>query len=335
MEIFGQTAALVSDGTGGLLYHLVLLFALGTAAAMAAGRWAETRQPAVARLAMGAGALLVLRLASLVMALVAALVTTLNPLVLVPPFDRAASTLSLLLIIWMVAFPAPSRRAEAAIGLLSVLVVIGLVISWGLWSQQALAHGFYNGSPQETAWELVKIVLLVGGMVLLSVRRPVDWGVGLAVLVLLLAGHLLHIARTIANTSLPGPERLAEIAAVPLLVALIYRRAHRVAPLAPAAPALDLPPLRVLDHERLAPTPADEDTGPLPALEPTAPPGDITLTLVPSVGPPAVQLDARAALALALLGSASGPREYGERLTAAAAHALDAPLSSTRSPTSW
>lgn len=320
MELFGQTAALVSDGTGGLLYHLVLLFALGTAAAMAVGRWAEARQPAAARLALGASVLFVLRLAGLVIALLAALVTTLNPLVLVPPFDRAASTLTLLIIIWIIAFPAPSRRAEAVTGLLSVLVGLGLAISWGLWAQQALAFGFYNGNPQETIWELVQLGLLLGGAILLSVRRQRDWVLGLVILLILAAGHGLHLWRTIANSNLPGPERLADLAAIPLLVALIYRRAHAALPAAPPTPALAQagPPVLSLD----------DDTGPLPAVDPSAL-GPSAATTLPPFAPLPNQ---RAALALAALGTAAGPREYGERLVAAAAHALNAPLALLLTP---
>ena len=319
MEIFGQTAFLVSDGTGSLVYHLVLLFALGTAAAMAVGRWSQARRPAAARLATGASVLLLLRLAGLVVALLAALLTTLNPLVLVPPFDRAASTLTLLVIIWIIAFPEPNRLADAAAGLFSVLVALGLVISWGLWGQEALATRFYNGSVQETVWEALQIGLLVGGLGLLALRRQRDWVLGLVALLVLVAGHIIHYSLPIGDSSIPGAERLAEIVAVPLIVALIYRRAHADAPA--AAPA---PPAPTLFAE---PPVSAEDTGPIAALDKTLTGIDRTLLAVPTPAAPAAVIDTQAVLALTALSSAADQREFGEKLVVAAAHALQAPLS--------
>src|SRR6185295_2610476 len=62
--------------------------------------------------------------------------------------------------------------------------------------------------------------------VFLAVRRRSEWQLGLMIIALLLAGHVIHYWIVIAQSSVSGIERLFEIAAAPLLAAAIYRRAH-------------------------------------------------------------------------------------------------------------
>src|SRR5678810_1124775 len=98
MQILWQAAALVSEPPGSLVYHLVLLFALGGAAAIALGHWRtadSAAQPAHARrLLLAASLLFLLRLVGLILAFLAAF-GLINSLVVLPPYDRAASTLTI------------------------------------------------------------------------------------------------------------------------------------------------------------------------------------------------------------------------------------------------
>lgn len=57
-------------------------------------------------------------------------------------------------------------------------------------------------------------------------RRPADWFIGAALLTLLLAGHTVHFLFPPAEANFPGAERLAEVAALPLLAVIVYRRVH-------------------------------------------------------------------------------------------------------------
>ncbi|MEP7359446.1 MAG: hypothetical protein ABI847_19500, partial [Anaerolineales bacterium] len=208
-----------------------------------------------------------------------------------------ASTLAILTIIWFLAFPQPQRLADALFSLLAVLAVLAFAVSLGLWSQQATTVSFYNNTLQETAWEMAQIVLLIGGGILLAVRRRPEWRLGLAIVVLLLAGHAIHYSAVVAQSSIPGIERLFEILAVPLLAAAIYRRAHAELPALPAS--------------------ADKLPAELPISEPEP----------PAVEPPAPSgFDPRAASAFAELGAATSLTELQNLATTAVAHALAAPL---------
>lgn len=230
-DIYRQVAALVSDLPGSLVYHLVLVFALGAAAAIAVGRWLRRLPGALprsgGRLALAASVIFGLRLVSLALALLSA-AGLVDAFVVVPPFERAASTLTILLILWLIALPQPMRLLDALAGLGVLLVLVALGLSWALWAQEARVTAFYNRTGQETTWELVQLVLLVAGlaaMLVMAVRRRPNWLLGLFLLGLLVAGHLIHYSYPTAS-NLAGAERLFEIVAMPLLAALIYLRAH-------------------------------------------------------------------------------------------------------------
>jgi signal transduction histidine kinase len=301
---------LLNEPPGSLVYHLVMLFVLGTAAAMALGAWRRARDAVSARLALAAGVMFLLRLASLALAFLAAL-SLVDGLVLVPPFDRAASSLSLLLIIWLFAFPTSLRLADAGLGLLAVLITIALLISWGLWAQQALAVGFYNGSRQETAWEVAQMALILAGFGLLAWRRQADWLMGAGLLALLMAGHIVHYTFVIAGTNLPGAERAFEFIAMPVLAAAIYRRAHPFLPL--AGPAASAPP----EPAEAPSQPAADDDAQAPGSDPAIDVGQ--------AAPPA-GADLNAMLAFAALPATIQPAEFIQTATLAVAHALSAPL---------
>src|SRR5258706_2042449 len=281
MNIFQQAAALISDPPGSLVYHLVLLFAMGVAAAVALGQWRTAAPagsplaPARGRLSLAAGLLFALRLAALAFALLPA-IGLLDPLVAVPPVERAISTLTILITLWLFIFPRPVRLADAAAGLLSILILLGLIISWGLWYQQAPLLHYYNGSPQESVWEAAQVFLLTPGLFLPIARRQADWLLGLVVTLLLLAAHVIHYYFVIGGASISGPERLFEIVVLPLIAAAILRRA-----LQPANPPAGL-----------------SAASALPSKQPTL------SSAQPALPPPPAGLDPRAAAAWAALGTA-------------------------------
>src|SRR5436190_11922775 len=182
MSIFVQAIALVSEPPGSLVYHLVLIFALEAAAAIAVSHWWRKRGAPEARLALAASVLFFLRFLSLILALFAS-VTLINPLLVIPPFDRAASALAILFIIWIFAFPEPTPLADAGTFILVLLTLVASGITWVLWLQEVSAGAvFYNGSIEETIWEVAQIFLLVVGLLLVGARHRSNWFTGLALL---------------------------------------------------------------------------------------------------------------------------------------------------------
>lgn len=279
MTIFFETLALLSDLPGSLVYHLIVLFTLEAGAALALSQWWQWRSGPLARLALGASLLLVVRLVLLAAAVGAAL-GVLDPLATVPPLDRLTSTLTVLIALWIMVFPLPQRIADAVVAGLGVFALIAYVVSLWVWVGEIDANVvFYNGRLQETAWEIAQMLLLLGGAGLVGARRPSDWGWVLAVVGLLLGGHIVHYLQPLAQANVPGAVRLVELLALPILVAIIYRRAH-----ADFAPVGDEPA----------------------AEEPVA------STVPRPKKRRAAALDAQAAVALASLNVVTEPDEFGQ-----------------------
>ncbi|MBM2847604.1 MAG: putative two-component sensor histidine kinase [Anaerolineales bacterium] len=302
MSIFDQLLILVGEPPGSYVYHLVLLFALEAAAAIALSQWWARRDAARARLTVAAGGLFLLRLIPLLAALLAA-ASFLNALIALPPLDRAASTLTLLFIIWAFAFPEPQRLADVAVTGLVLIVLLALGITWPLWAQEVGAGAsFYNASIQDLAWEIAQIALMLGGGLLLVVRRKSDWLLGLGLLSLLIAGHVLHVFRTVQLSNIPNAVRLAELVALPIFTAMVYRRAHA-------------------SDEAMASTRPSAAARAAGDARPTSP-GTAEPASRPKLG-----LDPKAAAALASLSTTASLEELAQLMLLAMAHTFRADLS--------
>ncbi len=236
-----RDAPLLGNGPGGLVYHLVLLFAFMAAAAIAFGRL--RKGGAEARLFWAAAALFGVRLVGLLAAflgLAAVPGLALNPHWLIPPLDRAISALTILLILWAFAFPKPARLADVVTAGLALAILIALGMSWGVWLQELPSILSFNSSPHESVWEGAQIALLVVGAVLLVIRRQANWPIGLGLVLLLLVGHGLEFSPSFSG-DVPGVVRLAEIVALPMFTALVYRSMEAPQPVRSAAAAMQLP----------------------------------------------------------------------------------------------
>ena len=217
---------LLAGEPGSFIYNLVLLALLGWAASIAARQWRRTREATEARLAVVVSGLFLLRLLMFGVFLLGA-ASILDPLISIPPLSRAVSALTTVLILLLLAFPEPHRPADLTAAGLALLTPLAAWVAWAYW-RQAVAAGaaFYNGSPQETAWEIIQLGGLLAGLALVGARRKADWPLGLSLLTVLLIGHIIHYLFPLAGTNVPGAVHLAEIVAYPILAVMIYRRAR-------------------------------------------------------------------------------------------------------------
>ena len=124
--------------------------------------------------------------------------------------------------IWLWAFPEPSRAADAATWLLSLLVAAGLGLSLVAYFAQP---GFqsYNQSIYDFFWQVASIGMSVIGLLILAIRRPNGWGNGIAIVLLSLIGHTLHMLFGRTEGDFPGAVRLMHLAAYPMLMTLPQR----------------------------------------------------------------------------------------------------------------
>ncbi len=239
---------LLASETGILFYHLVLVFSILAALMSAIGHWRTRQEPIAGRAMVGLLLLLATRLFLTILAGLA-LTGLFSVELILPPADRAMTALGVILIIWLWSFPDFTRGGDIGtiltVMLTTTLGVLGMII----WSQT-------TGMPFNTfwlswGWEVFTGVLLVIGIILLLFRRPMLWGMGLSMLVILLVGHALEAVFADPNAAYPSWVRLSQLVAFPLLFVMSIR-------MFPTEP----PP-----HEDLLETPASHEM-PLPTVAP-------------------------------------------------------------------
>jgi signal transduction histidine kinase len=220
-EIFQTISTTVIEFPGSLIYHLVLAFSIAGAFQAALNLWRESGFPQGKRMVTGLGLLLAARVILFVVGGLTAEGIT-DPHSLLPVVDRAITALSLVVIIWLWAFPEPMRSSDAATGLLALLTITGAVFSSVWWAANGTDIAF-NQSWLDVAWEIYSLVLLGIGVILLLIRKPNAWGTGLAMLSILMVGHLIQLIAPLPENDYSGSVRLAQMAAYPILWALPHR----------------------------------------------------------------------------------------------------------------
>src|SRR5512141_2386850 len=177
-----QIFSFLTKPEGSLIYHLILVFSIGNALQSAYSHWRSSEFPQARRTMFG---LMMLLTAQIGLFLVSALGTQgiLNLPLFLPPLDRAVTLFSLIWMIWLWAFPEPSRAADAATWLVSLLVGAGLGLSLAAYSAQPVFQS-YNQTIYEGFWQIASIGFCVAGLLVLLIRRPNGWGNGAAMLLL-------------------------------------------------------------------------------------------------------------------------------------------------------
>jgi signal transduction histidine kinase len=215
-----QIISILTSPPGSLTYHLVLAFSITGALHASLTHWRSSGFPQSRRLVIGLSLLLALRLA---LFLVAGL--SWQGLIseqLIPPIERGANILGLITIIWLWAFPEPTRQADAGALLLGLLALTSITLGLVWWSSQDQGL-FYNGSWGDYISEISSLVLLAAGALILLLRKPNGWGYGLSNLALLALGHGVYLLLPNRPGDYSGIVRLAQMTAYPLLLTLPNR----------------------------------------------------------------------------------------------------------------
>jgi signal transduction histidine kinase len=217
----GQIFSFLTTPEGSLIYHLILVFSIGSALQSAYTHWRSSEFPQSRRTMFGLAMLLTAQIGLFV---VSALGTQgiLNLPLFLPPIDRAVTLFSIVWMLWLWAFPEPSRAADAANWLLTLLVAAGLGLSLAVYSAESFFQS-YNLTTYDNMWQIASLGLTVLGLIVLLIRRPNGWGNGVAVLFLMFTGHLLHMFLGRPDSDFPGAVRLMQLAAFPMLMTLPQR----------------------------------------------------------------------------------------------------------------
>ena len=219
--ILPEILSLLSSEAGGLIYQLVLAFSIA-GALLGAILYARAFDAKLGyRMAAGLGGLLLLRLA-----LFAASGLTwqglANPGMWLALVDRGVAILSLILIIWLWVFPAPSRIGDSATLILALLSISLLTLA-GIWRSQQAVNLPLSETFASNIIDIYSLGLIVLGFILLLIRQPPGWGFGGAMLVGLAIGYLLNLFAPLPKSDYAMAVRLAQMATFPILLVMPYR----------------------------------------------------------------------------------------------------------------
>jgi len=220
---------LITTPGGSLVYHLVALFAIYLVLGIAFGHWNRHRrdQTAMRLLIIGIGFALA-RMLLMTIALLD-LVGLVSPNVILPPLERFLDLATMLLSIWAL-LPILERHTRLGVALLitTLLIAAGAYAAFAsLWPQAEAQSIAYNGYWQESVWELSSITILAIASIASLIWRQDDWNWFVCLLTLWLSGHILQLflpTFPTTNSHIAGWVRLANLAALPLLASLVYRR---------------------------------------------------------------------------------------------------------------
>ena len=159
-----------------------------------------------------------------------ALLSGVDARIVLPPVERAAQVVTILLLGWAFITDnqlGETRRANIILLLVLILVIVGYIFTGTQWPAAAEITGF-NASIYGAAWTLIAAVVSLFGLILMVAyfRSVTDAPVKLVFFVVLLlgyAGTLVQIVQGSAVGDYSGLSRLALLAALPIMPAVVYR----------------------------------------------------------------------------------------------------------------
>lgn len=230
--------SLLTSPPGNLSYHLALALVLSGALSITLYQGQYRDFPQVRRVVWGLSALIALR-GLLFLSNLAVLANLVDGHTLLPIADRLVSTLSLLTIVWLWAFPKALERADYATLLIGLLVLAFGGLSLGLWqgNNQDIA---FNAFYLDAAWSLIAVLVAGVGLGVILWRKPAQKEIGVLMLGVLAVGHIAHLLAPTPESDLAGFVRAGQLLAYPLLLLLPFRPAEE-RKVFPALKATDIP----------------------------------------------------------------------------------------------
>ncbi len=238
MPFFQDLVELIIVPPGDLVYHLVTLFAIQLILGIALGHWNRQRQDPEAIRLLVAGVGFTLTRVLLMLIAILDRIGSLPPVTFLPPFERFLDLIVLLLGAWAF-LPIAGRYTRVGVVILLVMLlwaVIAYAALAALWRSPASRGVPYNGYWHETVWETFSVAVLGLALVTSLLWRRGDWSLATCLFLLWLSGHSLQLFYPFpVGSNTAGWVRLANLAALPLVAALVYRRALSATPAYAAA----------------------------------------------------------------------------------------------------
>ncbi len=226
--LLAQISQLLTTSPGNLVYHLVLAFALMAGLQAVIIQRGPDNRPAVQRYLTGFSILLAGQ-AILFISSALAWQRVIDAQQFLPVIDRAVTAISILWLAWMWATPQPHQIADAAIVVLTLVLLLFGGISIALWVPQVGLSSF-NRSAIDQGWAVIDLLILLSAIAGILYQRKANWPLGLGFFVILLVGVSAHLFWAESRQDYSAAIRLAQVCVYPLLPTLARNLIPRDAP---------------------------------------------------------------------------------------------------------
>ncbi|MBN1487795.1 MAG: GAF domain-containing protein [Anaerolineae bacterium] len=248
MNILYETVRLITQPPGNLVYFLVSLFALQqalftiTAVQQRESAWVKRWTWAVAGMLTGRLVLIVLGLLSNV--------NIISASIIMPPTERFFGFLSVILAIWAMLSPRDEQWQTWVVRGLAILALGFYVYSLYTWPALSAANYAYNGTFQEITWEAATTLAFLLGLTALIIIRPAEWEWSIITLAFWLGGSIAQLLWPDMQSHISGWDRLAIMAAYPLLTILVSHQLQNGTAATPPRlkETVTLPDLKLLEN---------------------------------------------------------------------------------------
>lgn len=216
MNFTDQIFNILTTSPGNLIYHLVVAFSIAATLMNAIVQWRATGYPQAGRTVLG---LVFLLTAQAALFLGSGLVWQggADLELIFPVIDRAVLVFSLAIMVWMWAFPEPSRAGDGGTMLVTLTVIASGV--FGVLARNLEISTAFNLTFQSLAWDIAAMLIGLLGVALLLIRKPKGWGHGVNVMVFIALGHLINLVLS-SQGDYSGIIRLVNLATYPVLLTL-------------------------------------------------------------------------------------------------------------------
>lgn len=215
---------------GNLIYFVLIMVISQASLFMALGeRWRQPANSLAARYALATIALVSIWFVLMVGALIA-IITEQSAVTILPPLERAATSLSILVLAWAFLTPEQLQRSRV-INTMTLLLMVAIAAGYLLtgfdWGGVARRIEF-NSTTYAITWASIPLALSLLSIVVLIAyfRRIIDAPLKLMFFSLLAIGFgltLYRLSQGFVAGHDAGPARLAFLCALPIAPALIYR----------------------------------------------------------------------------------------------------------------
>ena len=215
---FQQFFELLITPTGNLVYHLVLAFSISSALPVGLFLWKTTLFPHTRRTVMGLGALLILQIGLFIAGGLVwqGIISEHNWL---PVLERVISLLSLVILIWLWAFPQPQRKGDLACRLIFIILLMVSIFLCSWWAGQK-SQAAFNSSLMDRLVTSIEIFAILSALVYLIWKRPQQWTNAILFFSILFSGYLIQLFYPAADLDYSPYIRFVELVAYPLLILL-------------------------------------------------------------------------------------------------------------------